>query len=98
MATQTISVELPDELVALLGSPDAAATKAREALILELLREAQISQGLAARLLGITRWDMLDLMTEREIPSGPATAEEMRREIEDLQQWVDKHRPDAGRQ
>ena len=55
---------------------------ARESLIVELLREGRLSQGQVARLLGITRWDVLMLMARLGIPSGPETAEEMRRDIE----------------
>ncbi len=84
MATRTISFELPDELVAFLGSDEVAAAKAKETLILELLRESRISQGRAAELLGITRWDILDLMVEHQISSGPETAEELEREVEYL--------------
>ena len=48
MATHTLAVEVPDELLRLLGSPEAAAVKAREALVMELLRESALSQGQAA--------------------------------------------------
>lgn len=82
MATRTIRFDLPDELVSLLGSDEAAAAKAKETLILELLREARISQGRAAELLGITRWDILDLMVQHQISSGPETDEELEREVE----------------
>ena len=82
MATSTLTIELPDELVALLGSPEVAAVRVREALVLDLLRETRISQGQAARLLGITRGELLDLMARYRIPSGPESGEEMRREIE----------------
>jgi predicted HTH domain antitoxin len=51
-------------------------------LVLDLLREGQISQGKAAELLGINRYEMLDLMARHKIPSGPQTAEEAEREIE----------------
>lgn len=81
MASHTMTVDLPEELVDLLGSPEAAAAKAREALVLGLLREGRLSQGRAARLLGLTRWDILDLMAAHAIPSGPETAEEMEHEI-----------------
>lgn len=87
MATRTIELELPEDLVALLGSPEAAASKAKEALVLELLREARVSQGQAAQLLGLTRWDVLDLMARHQIPSGPETAEEMRQEIENVRHF-----------
>jgi hypothetical protein len=33
MATRSLELELPDELIALLGSPEAAAAKAKEALV-----------------------------------------------------------------
>lgn len=82
MATQTLAIEVPDELLVLLGSADAAAAKAQEALVMALLRESFISQGQAARLLGLTRWDVLDLMARYAVPSGPETAEEMRAEID----------------
>lgn len=87
MATRTIELELPEDLVALLGSPEAAASKAKEALVLELLREARISQGQAARLLGLTRWDLLELMARHRIPSGPDTADEVRDDIENARRF-----------
>ena len=88
MGSQKVALDLPDEIVALLGSRKAAADKAREALVIELLREARISRGLAARLLGLTPWQILDLIAERRILSGPEAAEEMRQEIEDLHRYV----------
>jgi predicted HTH domain antitoxin len=81
VATRALTVELPEELVALLGSPEAGATKARRALVIELLRDGSVSQGQAARLLGVSRWDLLDLMARLGVPSGPETAEEMRQEV-----------------
>ncbi len=36
--------------------------KAREAFVLELLRQGDISAGRAARLLNISRWDLSELM------------------------------------
>lgn len=87
MTTWTIELELPEDLVALLGSPEAAASKALSALVLELLREARISQGQAAQLLGLTRWDILDLMARHQVPSGPETAEEMRQEIGNVRRF-----------
>ena len=82
MVTHTLTIEVPEELFDLLGSPDEAAQRARQALVIEFLREGRLSQGQAARVLGVTRWDILDLMAQFSIPSGPETAEEMRRDIE----------------
>lgn len=64
---------------ALLGSPEAAAARGREAVI---------SQGLAAELLGLTRGDILDLMVKLRIPSGPDPPEEARREVEDMRRYI----------
>src|SRR5206468_2026163 len=88
MAMQTLSLEIPEALVKMLGSPEAAAAKAKQALVLQLLREAELTQGQAAELLGLTRWDILDLMAEHNIPSGPETAEEMAQEVEDLRRYL----------
>ncbi len=75
-----VTVDLPGELRDIVGPPEELARRARRVLVLDLLRAGEISQGKAARLLGITRYDILDLMAEYEIPSGPLTAEEMREE------------------
>lgn len=84
----TIAFELPTELVQELGSTDALTAKARQALVLQLLRDAEITQGQAAILLGITRYDILDLMAEHHIESGPLTAEEMRQDIENARRFT----------
>lgn len=44
-----------------------AARKAREAFVLELLRQGDISAGRAARLLNISRWDLSEVMYEAGI-------------------------------
>ena len=77
-----VSFDLPAELRDLVGPPEALAARARRALVLDLLRAGEIGQGTAARLLGITRYDILDLMAEHEIRSGPLTAEELDRDVE----------------
>ncbi len=97
MTQRTLIVELPEAVVALLGTPEEAAAKARTALILQMLREAQISQGKAAELLGISRWDILDIMAAQHIESGPETAEEMRKELEVVERLVKAMQVDASR-
>ena len=44
-----------------------AERKAREVFVLEFLRQGNISAGRAARLLNISRWDILELMYETGI-------------------------------
>jgi hypothetical protein len=88
MTTLTLSLDVPQYLITQLGSPEAAAAKAKEALVLQLLREAEITQGQAAELLDLSRGDILDLMALHAIPSGPTTAEELEQEVSDLRQYV----------
>jgi hypothetical protein len=86
MTTKTITLELPEELVASLDSTEDLADRAYRALVLDLLGDAQISQGRAARLLGITRADLLHVMAEHHILSGPETADEAERDVASARQ------------
>ncbi len=82
MLTHTLLIEVPDDLVQLLGSPQEVQAKAKQALILALLREGRVSQGRAAELLGITRWHLIDLMAEHDIAAGPRTKDEVDAELD----------------
>ncbi len=97
MARQTIPVELPEELIERLGTPEQVSERARSALILDMLREAQIGQGKAAELLGVTRYDILDLMARHGIESGPETPDEIETEFAGLRDYARPAPADAGR-
>ena len=75
-----LEFELPDEALAHLCDEDMTA-KAKEAFIMELVREHHISQGKAAELLGITRHELLDLMTKYCVPVIDLTPEELQAEL-----------------
>lgn len=77
----TLDLELPDDLLAQFPENEIAA-KAREALVMELLREHRLSQGKAAELLGVDRHDFFELMTHYHIPAIDLTAEELKRELQ----------------
>ena len=95
-ANRTITIELPGDLVAALDSLDGIEDRAWKALVLDLLRDAQISQGNAARLLGVTRYDILNLMAQHHILSGPLTAEEMQQDTENARLGSLSPNTDAG--
>lgn len=73
----TISVELNDELVALLRQHNEPASKAaREIIILEFFRRGVISSGKAAELLGISRWEFIARANQLRIPFFDMTQDE----------------------
>jgi predicted HTH domain antitoxin len=75
-------VDLPEEVVEWFGWQDREVSdRMREALVMELLRQHVISQGKAAALLGVNRWDMFDLMSRYKVPAIDLTAEELREEL-----------------
>ena len=82
MASRVLTLELPEDIVALLGAPDDAAGQAKELLVVELLRRGRIGQSRAAEVLGTTRWGILELMGRYDIPQGPETAEELERDLQ----------------
>jgi len=75
-----LQLELPDELLGTLREQDLA-VKAKEALVMELLREHQISQGKAAHLLGMNRDDLFSLMAKYQIPFIDLTEAELDEEL-----------------
>lgn len=62
-----------------------AERKAREAFVLELLRQGDISAGRAARLLSLDRWQLSELMFAHHISpfDETMTREELEREVAD---------------
>ena len=75
-----LTLELPDEVVKYISIQELA-EKAKEALVMELLRDHHVSQGKAAEILGVSRDDILDLMSKYCIPAIDLTPEELEAEL-----------------
>ena len=75
-----VKLELPDEVAPNLRDEDLAA-KAKEAFTMELLREHEISQGKAAELLQLNRWDLYEVMGRYKVPAIDLTPEELQQEL-----------------
>jgi len=90
MVTRTMSVEVPEELVALIGSPEAAAAEARAALVLELLRQERIGESKAAELLNLSRSDLLELLDDHGVPAGPRSFDELIAEVDAAERFLDR--------
>lgn len=50
------------------------------AAVLQLVRSGGLSSGKAAELLGMSRWDLADLLAEHDVPSIDLTMEELAEE------------------
>ena len=62
------TVELPGELLEILGSVDEARRDAKVAVVLDLVRRGRISRAKAAELLDLKLWDLPALLAEYRIP------------------------------
>ena len=84
---KSIEILVPEEIVSLLGSEDAVRKEAREAFILDLVRRGKVSKGKAAELLGISLWDLPDLIAQYQIPWFNHSQEELERDLETLREF-----------
>lgn len=82
---KTLKLEVPDEVVKLLGSVDAATKEAKEALVLDLVRRGKISRGKAAELLNLNLWDLPKLLAQYKLPWFDYTEEELDADLKKLQ-------------
>lgn len=85
--SRTITIEVSDELIELLGSEEEIGKKANQALVMDLIRRGKISKSKAAELLGISLWDLPELLSEYEIPWFTYSKEQMEADMEALRKW-----------
>jgi predicted HTH domain antitoxin len=79
-----IEIAVPEEIISLLGSEAAAKQEAQEAFILDLVRRGKISKGKAAELLGISLWNLPDLIAQYQLPWFSYPPEELEKDLEIL--------------
>jgi hypothetical protein len=84
-----VTLDLPDDVVRLLGATtQAAGRRATESVVADLVRTGQISQFKAAAILGLSRHDLIDFLAAHDLPSGPASVEELHREVRTAQRFI----------
>jgi len=76
----TVELELPDDLASVLRNEDVVG-KAKEAFVMELLREHRVSQGKAAEILGIPRHDLFPLMGKYQVAVVDLSPDELQDEL-----------------
>jgi len=76
-----LDLELPEEIFAQIEGPEIE-KRVKEALVMDLLREHQLSQGKASELLGLSRHELFDLMARHHVPVIDLSADELKSELQ----------------
>lgn len=77
-------IKVPDEFLDFWGSKKAALEEVQKLFVLGLVWKKKISQGRGAELLGMNRWDFMDLMAAYNIPTLDMKPEELGKGVENL--------------
>jgi len=85
--SKSIYMEIPDELLKLLGSEEEAAKEAKQSLVLDLVRRGKISRAKAADLLGIDLWEMPAFLSEYKIPWFNYSKKQMEQDMATLRRF-----------
>lgn len=85
---KALTIELPAELLELLGSEEEAKREAKLALVLDLVRRGRISRAKAAELLQVSLHDFPALLAEYRIPWFDYSSEDLRHDLEVLQRGM----------
>jgi predicted HTH domain antitoxin len=78
---QPLTIDLPDDLLQVLGTEDDARREAKTALILDLVRRGKVSRARAAEFLQISLWDLPALLSHYQIPWFDYSAEMLREDL-----------------
>jgi predicted HTH domain antitoxin len=79
--SRSISIDIPDELLDLLGSEDELAKEVKQSLVLDLVRQGRISRAKAAELLEINIWDLPEFLSKYRIPWFDYSEEQMEEDM-----------------
>ncbi|MBX3331184.1 MAG: UPF0175 family protein [Nitrospira sp.] len=81
---QPLTIDLPDELLQVLGTAEEARQEAKTALILDLVRRGKVSRTRAAEFLQISIWDLPALLAQYQIPWFDYSSEALREDLKTL--------------
>lgn len=82
MSRLTVSLELPRDFLGALDIPESQlASRLLELVSLELFRQGRISAGKGAEMLGISKWQFVQLLARYEIPYFVESEDELRAEV-----------------
>lgn len=82
MSDLTVSLRLPRDLLGALDIPEKQlASHVLELVALELFRQGRISTGKGAELLGISKWNFIQLLNQHSIPYFTELPTELESEV-----------------
>jgi uncharacterized protein UPF0175 len=82
VAEKDFHVTLPQEVVSGFGWKDSEVPRrVREALVMDLLRLDRLSEAQAAKILGLARWELLELMGRYDVSAVRMSIEELDQEL-----------------
>ena len=81
------TVELEDDVAALLESEQPLERAARETIVMDLFRRGKVSTGRACELLGLERMAFVRRANELGVPVHLTTGEDWARDLATLEAW-----------
>ena len=79
----SVVVQLPEETVRLLGvTPDQAAACLKKLALIDLFRCGEVSSGYAADVLGMGKWDFIELLGQHGVPYIDLSEDDLPQQVE----------------
>jgi predicted HTH domain antitoxin len=86
MGDMTISLNLPRDLLSVFNVPESQLSRQiLELLALNLFQQRRISAGKGGEMLGISKWEFIQLLGQRQIAYFNETPDELSAEIESME-------------
>jgi predicted HTH domain antitoxin len=81
-----LTIDVSDELIKLFPSIKEAKEEAKQAMVFDLVRRGKISKGRAAELLGISLWNLPELLAQYDIPWFNYSPDDLKHDVETLKE------------
>ena len=82
MTEKDFHITLPQEVLGEFGWKDSEVPRrVREALVMDLLRLDRLSEAQATRILGLARWELVEVMGRYDVPAVRMSIEDLDREL-----------------
>jgi len=85
-----LTIDISNELIKLFPSKKEAEFEAKQAMVFDLVRRGKISKGRAAELLGISLWDLPELLAQYDIPWFDYSPDDLKHDLETLKKFKNK--------